>query len=92
MASEKDGLGRRGRVLGSSDFFMNMGTLNHRGLIRDNHLVDRVELSQEMVLGVLLDILKGLQEERFVTCGAYRILRLPHTPLMLTHLECKNFS
>ena len=89
MTSDIDGIARRGRILGTTDFEVGMGSLNHRAVIRDSHQVDRVELSQEMILGVIMDILRGLNEERFVSCGPHRVLQLPHVPLLLTHLECE---
>ena len=91
MASPIDGLERKGRVLGDSDFCLYMGSLVHRGVARVNHLIDRVELNHEMVVGVILDLLRGLQDEQFVICGPYRLLRLPQLAIMITHLECKMF-
>lgn len=89
MTSPTDGFERKGRVLGDSDFSLYMGSLVHRGVARTNHLVDRVELNHEMILGVILDLLRGLHDEQFVVCGPYRLLRLPNLAIMITHLECK---
>ena len=79
---------RQGRTLGESDFLMNIGSLNHRAVIRAGVHMDRIEINGELVIGVLLDLLKGLLEEKLVICAPYRFLRLPNLPVMLTVLEC----
>ena len=89
MTSPADGLERRGRTLGDNDFSLYLGSLVHRAVIRGNHLVDRVELNHEMILGVILDVLRALEEEKFLVVPPYRLLRLPNLALMLTSLECK---
>ena len=88
MTSPVDGLERRGRTLGDNDFSLYLGSLVHRSVLRGNHLVDRVELNHEMIIGVILDLLRALEEEKFVIVPPYRLLRLPNLPVMLTNLEC----
>ena len=80
---------RHGRTLSESDFQLGFGNLFHGGVMRANALMDRQEACNEILLGVLLDLLEPFIFEEFVLAAPYRIAKIRHPGSVLTAIECK---
>ena len=83
-----DGFFRHGRTLSESDFQMGLGNLHHGGVMRANALIDRQELCNEIMLGVLLDLLDPLINENLLCVAPYRIAKLQNPGCILSMIEC----
>ena len=87
-----DNFFRHGRTLSESDFQIGFGNLLHGGVMRANALMDRQEACNEILLGVLLDLLEPLIFDDIISAPPYRFGRIKHTGSILTAAECKKNS
>ena len=57
--------------------------------MRANALMDRQEACNEILVGVLLDLIRPLLFEDFIVAAPHRIAKIEHTGAILTSIECK---
>ena len=86
-----DNFPRHGRTLAESDFQIGIGNLHHGGVLRANALMDRQEMCNEMMLGVMLDLLDPLINQEILIAPPIRIAKLKKTGCILSVIECKIF-
>ena len=80
---------RHGRTMAESDFQIGIGNLHHGGVIRANALMDRQELCNEIMLGVLLDLLDPIVNNNLLCVAPYRLAKIKNVGCLLTLVECK---
>ena len=73
MHRHPDNFYRHGRTLSEADFQIGLGNLLHGGVMRANALMDRQEACNEILLGVLLDLLQPLIFEELIEAARYRV-------------------
>ena len=84
-----DGFRRHGRTLAETDFQVGVGNLHHGGVMRANALMDRQELCNEIMLGVLLDLMDPIINDELLCVAPYRIAKVKHIGAILSVIECK---
>ena len=88
MHRHPDNFYRHGRTLSEADFQIGLGNLLHGGVMRANALMDRQEACNEILVGVLLELIRPLLFEDFIAAAPYRIAKIEHTGAILTSIEC----
>ena len=87
--NHSDNFNRHGRTLGESDFQMGIGNLHHGGVMRANALMDRQEVVNEMMLGVMLDLIDPLINQNILVAPPIRIAKIKKPGCILSVIECK---
>ena len=88
MSGHRDKIKRHGRTLAESDFQMGIGNLHHGGVMRANALMDRQEVVNEMMLGVMLDLIDPLINQEILSAPPMRIAVLKAPGSILSLIEC----